>query len=188
MLKNLIFISRYLYTITGHRKEQVDAATITAALRTLTPAKRVFGDKHPDYVFQLDRLAAVETLRCVFIYRDPRDLASSVVNVSRTIWQHSFPSELREVGQVARRWVRVIGLWQEQAARVHAIRYEDLVLTPEAVLPALGNWLGVDPDGFQHQMLRADSVGKYRAGLSEQEIQDVLAIAGPTMRRLNYQF
>ena len=188
MLKNLIFISRYLYAIAGQRIGQVDAAVIAAALRTMTPEKRVFGDKHPDYVFQLDRFARMESLRCVFIYRDPRDLANSVVAVSRTVWRNSFPSELREAEEVARRWVHMIDIWQQQSAKVHAIRYEDLVLTPGAVLPALGAWLGVDPDGFQHQMLRADSVGKYRTGLSEQETLDVLAIAGSTMRRLNYQF
>lgn len=188
MLKNLFFVTRYLYAVAAQRQPQVDATTIAAALRLLAPAKRVFGDKHPDYAFRLDRLAREEALRCVFIYRDPRDLANSVVAVARTVWQDGFPSELRNVRQVARRWVRYIELWQKHAATVHAIRYEDLVLAPHTVLPELGNWLGVDPDRFRPQMLNADSVGKYQTGLSPQEAQDVLDIAGPTMRRLNYRF
>lgn len=187
MLKNLLFVTRYLYAVAAQRRQQVDPTTIVAALRPWAPAKRVFGDKHPDYVFQLNRLTREDALRCVFIYRDPRDLASSVLAVSRKVWQHHFPPELRSARQVAHRWIRYIDLWQQHAATVHAIRYEDLVLAPHTVLPGLGNWLGVEPDGFRPEMLNADSVGKYRTGLSPQEAQDVLAIAGPTMQRLNYE-
>ncbi|MDQ4074889.1 MAG: sulfotransferase, partial [Chloroflexota bacterium] len=77
MLQNLIFITRYLYAVRRQGKARVAASTVDAALRSLAPHKRVVGDKHPDYAFKLDQFANVDAVRCLFIYRDPRDLASS---------------------------------------------------------------------------------------------------------------
>jgi hypothetical protein len=187
MLQNLIFTMRYLNAIRRRGESVVEASTINAALHTLAPHKRVVGDKHPDYVFKLAQFTNMEAVRCLFIYRDPRDLASSVVHAARTRWRQWFPPELREARHVAERWVHLIEIWQRHADKVHGIRYEELVTRPQGVLQDLGEWLGLDPGGFKYEMIRPSSIGKYRTGLSEQEVQDVLAVAGPTMRRLSYQ-
>jgi hypothetical protein len=188
MLENLVYTMRYLNAIRRRGKPCVDASAIDAALHALAPQKGAVGDKHPDYVFKLARFANLEAVHCLFIYRDPRDLASSVVHAARTRWRQWFPPELREARHVAERWVQLIELWQRHADKIHGICYEELVTRPQAVLQVLGERLGVDPGGFQHEMIRPSSIGKYRTGLSAQEVQEVLAVAGPTMRRLSYQF
>ena len=53
-------------------------------------------------------------------------------------------------------------------------------------LHRLGQWLGVDPSGFDTKMVFGSSIGNYRRGLSPQELGDVLREAGPTLERLGY--
>lgn len=188
MLQNLRFILSYLAAVSRvYDAQVVDFATAATALRSILPQMLV-GDKHPDYVFHLDRLADAAAAHCIFIYRDPRDLASSVVQVTRTKWRDWFPPEMQEARHVAERWVKFIEIWRQHADSIHAVRYEELVQTPQDTLGALGAWLGVDPAGFRHELIRPGNVGKYRSGLTEQEIRDVLTVAGPTMRELNYLF
>ena len=66
------------------------------------------------------------------------------------------------------------------------MRYEDLVADGRTVLAAFGNWLGVDPQGFRHQMIDTAWVGEYKQTLSNDEIASIMRIAGPTMERLGY--
>jgi hypothetical protein len=186
MLQNLLFVSRYLSAIGRQRPGCVDVLTISAALHGLAPQTRIVGDKHPDYVFKLDRLAQVEGLRCIFIYRDPRDLAGSTVSVARQAWRHWFPAELRQAQYVAGQWVHLMDVVDRLATRVLVIRYEELVTHPQPVLRELGQWLDVDPAGFQCHMLHTRSIGNHRQVLSTQEVADVIAVAGPVMQRLNY--
>lgn len=63
---------------------------------------------------------------------------------------------------------------------------KDLIQQPERELEALGNWLGVDPSGFPKELILDDSIGKYKSGLTDEELTDVMKIAGPTMARLRY--
>ena len=42
------------------------------------------------------------------------------------------------------------------------------------------------PEGFRHEIVRVDSVGKHTSGLTEAEISDVIAIAGPALQRKGY--
>jgi hypothetical protein len=187
MLQNLLFVSRYLFAIRRQGRLQVDVPTIDTALQGLMPPARLVGDKHPEYAFKLDQLTQIAELRCVFIYRDPRDLASSTVKVTRGIWREWFPDEMREAQYIAGQWVHLMEIVDRLASKIHVIRYEELVTHPQPVLGNLGRWLGVDPAGFQRRILHPDSIGKYRQGLSPQEVADVLAVAGPTMQRLNYR-
>lgn len=69
---------------------------------------------------------------------------------------------------------------------VYIIRYEDLVTDPQAVLTPFGRWLGVDPYKFKYDFVHTNGIGYYKQVLSEREVADILAIAGPTMERLGY--
>ncbi|MBV7332995.1 sulfotransferase [Chloroflexi bacterium TSY] len=175
---------RYLAAVRRQDTACVNAAAIGGGLRHLYPQAAVVGDKHPDYMFQLGKLTEDAALKCIFIYRDPRDLASSVVRAARTIWSSYFREELREAKAVATRWVKSIAMMERYADKLHIIRYEELVLNPQQVLKALGTFLDVDPSQFDHKVLRVDSVGKHRNRLTAQEISSVIDVAGATMKRL----
>ena len=55
-----------------------------------------------------------------------------------------------------------------------------------AVMTGIGEWLGVDPDGFPTSDIRATSVGNYRDGLTDEELDTVNTIAGGTLTKLGY--
>jgi hypothetical protein len=164
----------------------VDASAIEAALNGIFPGARIVGDKHPDYVFALDRLAQSAGLSCLVIYRDPRDMANSVLK-AYSAWGKWWGPELAQAESIAERWVHTIGLVERNSDKIYAIRYEDLVTDPRSVLAELADWLGVNPQGFRLDMVRSSSLGKYREGLSKEEVTDIIRVAGPKMEQLGYE-
>jgi hypothetical protein len=50
----------------------------------------------------------------------------------------------------------------------------------------MAEWLDVDPSGFDSERVFGSSVGSYRRGLTTKELDEVLAVAGPTLERLGY--
>jgi hypothetical protein len=163
----------------------VHAEAIDAALKGVFSEAQVVGDKHPDYLFAMNKLAEVDGLSRVVIYRDVRDVANSTLK-AYTAWGQWWATELSKATKVAERWVHAIELMESHADKVYAIRYEDLVADPQQVLKLLGDWLELDPDGFRPGIVRADSVGKHRAELLSEDLDDVVRVAGGTMERLGY--
>jgi hypothetical protein len=150
------------------------------------PHASLVGDKYPDYAFRLKMLTQSPPIHCLFIYRDPRDVASSSVQRARTDWQDTWPAELRQPENIARRWVQFVELVEKYSTRVYPVKYEELVTQPLATLEGIGRWIGVDPGGFRSDIVKVDRVGKHVSGLTEEEIESVLTIAGPAMQRMGY--
>lgn len=186
MLHNLGFVSRYLAQVYRAQDGVVNTAVIDRAMRRLYPEAHEVGDKHPDYAEQLEELSREAGIRCIFIYRDPRDVASSTVEKTRGPWRRGHADVLREPGGIAGRWVRMMEAMQRCADRLLVIRYEDFVSHPGPTLKRLGEWLQVDPSGFDPTRLRTSSIGKYREGLTAAELSEVNDVAGPVMLRYGY--
>lgn len=187
VVKSHIFVTRYLTSLGLHARRRVAVADIESALRSVFPAATVVGDKMPSYVFRLAELVQIDGLVRVIIYRDCRDLTSSVLRMARTEWQGKpFTRRLDTADKIANRWVQAIDLMEEHAAKLHTIRYEDLVQGPGYQLDALARLLGIDPAAFPIAMVRKDGTGKYHDGLSRDELETVMQIAGPSMARLGY--
>jgi hypothetical protein len=189
-LRNFIFVVRYLSKMRRYREGLIDVAAIEATLRSIFPEARIVGDKTPRYVFSLDELAGKGQLSGLIIFRDCRDVTSSTLERVRTRWgKKSWKQTVDTAEKIARRWVRCIALMEHHKDKVHIIRYEDLVQEPRRELRALGEWLGIDSSGFSESMIRSirnTGIGKYKTGLSEEELKTVMEIAGPTMARLGY--
>ena len=66
------------------------------------------------------------------------------------------------------------------------MHYEDLIKEKERELKVLGEWLGVNPAGFDAGVIRDTSIGKYKTGLSDEDLTTVMDIAGPTMAKMGY--
>lgn len=135
----------------------------------------------------LDRLVPLPQLLRLVIYRDCRDVTSSFLRKVRTDWKRQRWAQYVDTAEkVALRWVRAIEDLENHAEDLYIIRYEELVADPRPVLDRLARWLEVDPGGFEPGMVSASSVGKYMQGLTTRELDDVLKVAGSTMKRLNY--
>lgn len=181
------FSEAYLRELRRFLGRRIDAAVVGHVLHHLFPHAKVVGDKYPDYVFMLDNLAKDEALKRVIIYRDCRDVASSVLVKVRTDWKkYGFSKKFDTPEKIARRWVDAIEMMEKHRDRLLVIRYEDFVQNPRQTVQELGEYLGVEPSGFPTGNLRTDSVGKYEQGLSPDELDAVLATAGPVMKRLGY--
>lgn len=181
------FRHAYLSGLKRHRGRSIDAKLISSVLQPAFPAVRVVGDKYPRYVFRLRELTKDKGLKRIIIYRDCRDVTSSFLHRVRTDWKGlDFVKEVSTADRIAVRWVEAIEMMEEYRHHLHVIRYEDLVRSPTPVLRGLGEYLEVESTAFPIRHIHADSVGNYRRGLSSDELESVMRVAGSTMRRLGY--
>lgn len=185
-LRNTFFVFRYLANLRLNGHKEVGISTVNAALSRMFPNSRLVGDKYPDYWFKLDELAGINELKCVMIYRDARDMVSSVLVKSRGEFKNYWPAELSQASVVASRWVELINKMEHNKDRVHPICYEDLAKRPSEVLQDLAGYLGVDPSGFNIHDLYTSSIGNYQKYLTPEEVTQVIDVAGDTMKRLGY--
>jgi hypothetical protein len=187
MIENGWFAARYLGALgRGAGAGVVDAAAVERALRSTLGGAEVVGDKHPDYWFATDRLATTPGVRCVCIYRDPRDVTASCLEKSRGAWNGYWAPEMADPAGVAERWVRMMGTIERNPDRVHVIRFEDFARQPEPELRRLAQFLDVDPAGFDARTVHGGSIGRYRTSLTDDELAAVVRVAGPTMERYGY--
>lgn len=186
MLRNLTFTSRYLWTINRNSGGRVTARIVDGALKALFPGAKIVGDKYPDYWFQMDKLAKADSMKRLLIIRDPRDMTYSVVQKARGDWKDSWPASLQDVRKVANRWVKLIDAMKRNEDHIFTIRYEDLVADPAATMNKIGAWLEIDPAGFRQDLVRSDRGGKYKTGLSPQEIESINNIVGPVLPQAGY--
>lgn len=186
MLHNLAYVTRYLAQVHRFERGRVTGSVIDQAMRRLAPHARQVGDKHPDYAFQLDALTSDLAVRCIFVYRDPRDVVSSTLEKTRGAWRRGHPDAMRDPAAVAQRWVRMMEAMERCRDDLLVVRYEDFVSDPAPTLEQLGEWLDVEPGGFERARVQAGNIGKYRQGLTQPELSDIVAVAGAAMQRYGY--
>lgn len=181
------FIARYFLELHRYHRNIVDLSIVRTVLKSIFPKAHIVGDKEPHYVFALDELARVNGLKRLIVYRDCRDIASSLLENSRTKWRNKiWIKDFNTAEKVAKQWVRAIEVMERNIDKLHTIRYEDLINQPDVELKTLGSWLGVDPTGFPKEIIRDTSIGKYNIGLSDKELATVMEVAGPTMSQFGY--
>lgn len=185
-----LFTIRYLRRIRRYGPGPVDLSAVEATLRAFLPRTAIVGDKMPAYMDRLDILAPASGLARVMIYRDCRDVTSSHLKLARTTWRDMPWIRNQDTAEkVATRWVAALETMERHRDRIHVVRYEDLVREPRRELSTLAEWLGVDPAAFPERSfasIRDTGIGKHRNGLTPEELEAVMRIAGPTMARLGY--
>jgi hypothetical protein len=186
-LRAASFVARYLVELLVRGHGRASLTDVEAVLRHMFPRASVVGDAHGSYVFALDRLAHLEELSVVVIYRDCRDVTSSLLHkVARRPHGAGLAARYGVVGSIARKWTHAVENMERHADRVFCVRYEELVSASQQVLPGLAEWLAVDPGGFSPWDLKTDWVGEYKDHLSPQQLDEVVSMAGAAMMRLGY--
>ena len=182
-----VFLFRYLVGLLVHSAGPIGFQAVLETLHRLAPWAKFVGDKKPNYIRRLDVLLRLPGLACIVIYRDCRDVASSVLAKIRGPWAgRPIAGRLSSAAQIAYFWIDAIETMERHAGQLKIIRYEMLATDPQPVLFDLGNSLGIDGRSFEPGRIRSTSIGNYRRGLTKAELGEVLDIAGPTMQRLGY--
>jgi hypothetical protein len=114
-------------------------------------------------------------------------MLNSVLEKSRGVWKDYWAPELQDASEVAQRWVRLIEKIKQNRDRIHIVCYEEFVKDPEAVSSRLASYLGVDPAGFLLAEVNPKSIGRYRQGLSPEELSAVIEVAGDVMLEMGYE-
>lgn len=183
-----------------------DATRRIFALYAARHGKARYGDKMPGYVLHLRMLAEMfPEARFVHIIRDGRDVALSSMALEGTT---DDPVEL------AYNWTKRVGAGRAAGrdlgpARYHEVRYEALVVEPEAVVGRLCSFLDLE---FEPSMLRffersggvpakvqvnprharlaeplSPSSRSWRAQMSTADLEAFEAVAGSRLGELGYE-
>lgn len=180
------FLLRFEADLWFDRGPVVDLETAVGALRR-TLGRRVVGDKLPGYVFALDELASRPGLRSVVIVRECRAVVASTLERVRTGWRgREWTRCIDTPEKAARNWVRAIESVERNAEGVHALRFEDLVARPRDVITGVARHLGVEPEGFGTEILKAPEPEKFRRILHADDVAAIERVAGGAMRRWGY--
>ncbi|MGC1816828.1 MAG: sulfotransferase [Casimicrobiaceae bacterium] len=136
--------------------------------------KRLFGEKTPADTHCMPQIEAyLPEARFIHIIRDPRDV---VLSLRRT-------SVGRSVEETSQIWVSMVSIARASANRVsryHEVRYEDLVLDPEAELRRICNFLELD---YSREMLEYRGSGaRHIAHLGDRLHADGSAIVPRELR------
>lgn len=190
-IDNWRFTKQYLKALkreVGSEDDLVTAEKIDKALNRVFKKSVIVGDKLPQYRNRLDEFIENEQVRCLLIYRDCRDVTSSFLKKKRTEWKgNDWAEKFDSAGKVAARWAADMEKMEQFNGRALIIRYEDLVQKPETVVPEIANWLNVSVAGFNQDLLSAKSIGKYKQGLTADELDEVMEAAGATMAQYGYE-
>jgi hypothetical protein len=158
--------------------------------------KKVFLEKSANHVVQIPFLLDhFPNAKILNIFRDGRDCFCSARSMP-------FVPQSRSIRRFAKYWKKCVNssLDLSQDSRIHNIRYEDLVSTPDVVLSSVFGFLGLDSCGslpdFSSTCLDLDarfsapwfkklkepldsaSVGRFREELTADEIKRFGSIAG----------
>ncbi len=167
--------------------------------------KPAWGDKTPLYVEYLDEVKRVfPEARIVVLVRDGRDVALSLLRVPfgpANVWAaaHMWRSAVEAGEHAQRRYGR----------DVMTVAYEKLVAEPQALVPEICRFAGIayesamlaveeSPPGllasgqeawFQqlYAGINANSVGKWRRGMSASQQAVFTSVAGDALRRHGYE-
>ncbi len=184
---NMGFALRHLYHFRNYCDGVATAVSVEAAFRAMFPNAKVVGDKWPHYLFRMDKFAQEDNLLRLVIYRDCRDVTSSFLIKARTTWKNTdWIGNVDSAEKIAAKWVRGIELMETHADKLVILQYEAMMHEPEKELRRVSEAIGVDPAGFPTDMIDPGSIGKYRKGLTSEELDTVMEVAGPTMERLGY--
>jgi hypothetical protein len=181
-----MFLLGYLMALLPGIRGPIGALQVERALRRLFRGPDLVGDKYPAYVFQLPALVH-HRFQIVVVQRDARDVVHSYLKRVRTGWKDKpLARRLNTAERVSQNWLRAESIMEIHADEILLVRYENLVQQPQAELDRLSSWLGVERAGFESGMIRTDRIGQHRHGLTKQELEDVMRVAGPTLERLGY--
>jgi hypothetical protein len=188
-------VTRYLSAITrGHSlREPTTVARIHGALSFALPdgSARYVGDKYPNYVLHYPKFIHQPNARCVFAYRDARDVVSSLVErVTIGPWRkRRWARQYDSIEKATAYWLAIMQSLQDiQRLETNAliVRYEDLVLRSRETISAIARHLVMPEHEFDVRLPDPSSIGRYRTRLERDQIDIIERRAGPTLEVWGY--
>jgi hypothetical protein len=130
---------------------------------------RYVGDKYPDYVLHYPKFIHQPHTRCVFAYRDARDVVASLVErVTRGPWRNRrWARQYASIESASEYWLAIMQSLQDvQRLETNAllVRYEDLVLRTNETIATIARHLDLPASEFDVQLPDPSSIVGVRLG------------------------
>jgi hypothetical protein len=152
---------------------------------------RYVGDKYPDYVLQYPQFIHRADTRCIFIYRDPRDVVASIVDrIQRGDWQrYKWAARYNTVEKATDYWLTIMQAifdLQRLDTNVLVLRYESLVTKPAEGIAEIASHLELPAEGFDARLPTDSSIGRYRERLTLPQVSEIETRAATLMQAFRY--
>ena len=205
LFEDYFFKNRILQRGLDITKEQVfkdlpefDYVTLINYLFTVmakNQGKSRWANKYPSYALDIEEVAELfPTARFLHIIRDGRDVVWSMRNTSPTAveknWYYAGKDWAHHVKE-GQRAGKLLG-----PERYMEMRYEELLQTPEEVMPRLMDFFGRMPGDDERlerfnrkikKMIKPGNFYKWKKRMSDRENKIVEQIAGDTLQSLGYE-
>ncbi|MEO7052956.1 MAG: sulfotransferase [Rhodanobacter sp.] len=124
---------------------QQAAVRYAAHLRQDDSSASWFIDKQPLNLLHIDLIMACwPNARIIHCQRNPRDVALSLWSQSFHDSAHNYACDFADIAAVLRGCDRVMAHWKTHySASIFTVRYEELVLQPDAEVHRISHWLGL---------------------------------------------
>jgi hypothetical protein len=182
-LDSFVFMLKYAFWLRIASRGEVTIESVRFALDRVMPHHKYVGDKFPSYSRNLSKYLQHDDMKYVVIYRDCRRVVKSVFNRD---WHGGNLERFANVRATSQSWVQDIETMQKYQDKVHTVRYEALLDNPQQVLEELGEYLGVDPQGFNAKLIKKGKSARHQRELTDEDMEQILEVAGPTLERLGY--
>lgn len=149
-----------------------------------SPVPLAWGDKYPEFLFQLERLDAIfPRARWLFVVRRPESNVEALARKLPTDRSAVIGKAVFTLEACARQWLDWNARWLGFRARLPAerrleLRYEDLIADPTAAAAQIGAFAGLDllaADACRDELQRLDAgrAERWKASPRASEIQDL---------------
>jgi hypothetical protein len=182
-LDSFIFVLKYAFWLRIATHGVVTIESVRFALDRAMPHHKYVGDKFPNYSRNLSRHLRLDDMKILVIYRDCRRVVKSVFNRD---WDGVNLERFADARTTSQSWVQDIETMQKYQDKVHTVRYEALLDNPQQALEELGEYLGVDPQGFDAKLIKKGKSARHQRELTDEDMEQILEVAGPTLERLGY--
>ncbi|MBI4681886.1 MAG: sulfotransferase [Nitrospirae bacterium] len=149
---------------------------------------KLWGDKTPHYILDIDVLYKLfPTAKYIYIVRDGRDVALSLLNVE---WE---PYNILTCAERWKRYNRQNDVLDKlkSSNQLYSLRYEDLLDNAERIVPDVYKFL--DEEYNENKMneligrIRKGNYGKWKSKMNTRQIKLFESIAANTLKRFGYE-
>ena len=160
---------------------------VSQTIRFLRPGVKKVGDKYPDFLKDLSKIANRGLL--LVIYRHPLPTIASCLRRIRNPRDQAFmpwlKDELDQVTTLSRQWSEQMRALLRLGPQVQLISYEAIRTDTDVALNRLAKVLAIDPIGFDRSLISHHKVPNH--GLSHQEVELIEEHASQVWSELNLQ-
>lgn len=182
-IESMYFFYYFRLLMLRHFGKTITADMVRDALYRIYPDALYVGDKWPRYIYDIEGMTAIEDCKRVVMYRDVHDVVPSYI---KKFLKGTDPYDVDAAREAAQNWNLAMQGIKTHHDKMHLVRYEALLQSPTETMQALADYLEIDVNKFDTDILFDSNSGKYKSKLSDEQIEAIRGVASDMIDEWGY--